>query len=90
MFFDSARYRRTWNEIELADRDGRLLRIDRLVELDDALWVLDYKSSSGETARLDAYREQVRGYCRVLADIFPDRTIHGALVFADAELLEIE
>ena len=90
VFFDSARYRRAWNEIELADRDGRLLRIDRLVELDDALWVLDYKSSSGETARLDAYREQVRGYCRVLADIFPDRTIHGALVFADAELLEIE
>ena len=90
VFFDPARYRRAWNEIELADRDGRLLRIDRLVELDDALWVLDYKSSSGETARLDAYREQVRGYCRALADIFPDRTIHGALVFADAELLEIE
>ena len=90
VFFDPARYRRAWNEIELADRDGRLLRIDRLVELDDALWVLDYKSSSGETARLDAYREQVRGYCRALADIFPDRTIRGALVFADAELLEIE
>lgn len=90
VFFDPARYRRAWNEVELADRDGRLLRIDRLVELDDALWVLDYKSSSGETARLDAYREQVRGYCRALADIFPDRTIHGALVFADAELLEIE
>ena len=90
VFFDPARYRRAWNEIELADRDGRLLRIDRLVELDDALWVLDYKSSSGETARLDAYREQVRGYCRALAAIFPDRTIHGALVFADAELLEIE
>ena len=90
VFFDPARYRRAWNEIELADRDGRLLRIDRLVELDDALWVLDYKSSSGETARLDAYREQVRGYCRALAAIFPDRTIRGALVFADAELLEIE
>ena len=88
-FFDPARYRRAWNELELTDGEGRLLRIDRLVDLGDALWVLDYKSSSGETARLDEYRAQVRGYCRALAEIFPGRRIHGALVFADAGLLEV-
>lgn len=89
-FFDPAQYRRAWNEIELADDQGRLLRIDRLVERDDALWVLDYKSSLGETARLDDYRAQVSGYCRALAAIFPGRKIRGALLFADASLLEVE
>ena len=89
-FFDPACYRRAWNEIELVDNDGRLLRIDRLVEFDEALWVLDYKSSSSETERLDAYRAQVRTYCRALAAIFPKKQVHGALIFADASRLDVE
>ena len=67
-----------------------VLRIDRLVEFDEALWVLDYKSSSSETERLDAYRAQVRTYCRALAAIFPKKQVHGALIFADASRLDVE
>ena len=89
-FFDPARYRRAWNELELADGAGRVLRIDRLVEIDGLLWVLDYKSSASDTARLDEYREQVRGYCRAVGSAFADRTVRGALLFADGGLLEVE
>ena len=88
-FFDPAQYRRAWNEVDLCTRAGALLRIDRLVELDDACWVLDYKSSRSDTARLEEYRAQVAEYCAVVADVFPGKPVHGALIFGDATLLEV-
>ncbi|MBV5277248.1 PD-(D/E)XK nuclease family protein, partial [bacterium] len=63
--------------------------IDRLVELDDAFWVLDYKSSGEDTQHLEAYRAQVADYCAVVAAVFPTRTVHGALVFAEGVVLDV-
>jgi ATP-dependent helicase/nuclease subunit A len=88
-FFDPAQYRRAWNEVDLCTRAGALLRIDRLVELDDGCWVLDYKSSRSDTARLDEYRAQVAEYCSVVADVFPGKAVRGALIFGDATLFEV-
>lgn len=88
-FFDPAQYRRAWNEADLAGGDGSQLRIDRLVEFDGEVWVLDYKSSGSGTARLDDYRAQVAGYCRAVAAAFPGRKVRGALLFSDASLLEV-
>jgi ATP-dependent helicase/nuclease subunit A len=88
-FFDPAQHRRAWNEVDLTAGDGELKRIDRLVEFDDALWVLDYKSTGSDTLRLDDYRAQVLAYCRAVAGVFPARAVRGALIFADASLLEV-
>ena len=88
-FFDPANFLRAWNEIEISSSDGTLRRIDRLVDFEDVLWVLDYKSSGSATARLDTYRAQVADYCRAVAAVFPARTVRGALIFADASLLEV-
>ena len=88
-FFDPTQYRRAWNEVDIRDSDGRLRRIDRLVEHDDAFWVLDYKSGSSDSERLDEYRQQVGDYCRAIASIHPDRPVHGALLFADGNLLKV-
>jgi ATP-dependent helicase/nuclease subunit A len=88
-FFEPSNYRRAWNEIDLCDSAGSLLRIDRLVERDDALWVLDYKSSGSDTARLPEYRRQVATYCRAVAAIFPSHAVRGALIFADSSLHEV-
>lgn len=88
-FFDPAGYRRAWNEAELTDGAGVLLRIDRLVEIGDEMWVLDYKSSGSDTPRLGEYREQVASYCRTVAGVFAERRVRGALVFADGALVEI-
>jgi ATP-dependent helicase/nuclease subunit A len=91
-FFDPALFCRAWNEVDISASDGTLRRIDRLVEFkqpDDALWVLDYKSSGSDTARLDAYRAQVADYCRAVAAVFPGRAVRGALIFADTTLLEV-
>ncbi len=88
-FFDPGQFRRAWNEAELSDGSGGLLRIDRLVEFEDGVWVLDYKSSGCDTSRLDDYRQQVSGYCRAVAGVFPGRSVRGALIFADTTLVEV-
>ena len=88
-FFDPAQYLGAWNEVDLAGPDGKLLRIDRLVELDAGYWVLDYKSSGSGTERIDDYRTQVRTYCQAVSAIFPQRPVRGALIFADASVVEV-
>ena len=89
-FFDPARYRRAWNEVEVGDGLGSVLRIDRLVECEDGLFVLDYKSSASDTPRLAEYRGQVAAYCRALKGAFPGQIIRGVLLFSDGTLLEVE
>ena len=88
-FFDPAIFRRAWNEIDLSASDGTLRRIDRLVELDDELWVLDYKSSGSDTPYMAAYQTQVIDYMQAVASIFSGFRVRGALVFADGRLLEV-
>ncbi len=88
-FFDPAQHRRAWNEVEVASADGLLRRIDRLVEFEEAVWVLDYKSSGRDSARLADYERQLRDYCAAVSAIFPGRPVRGALVFADAVLVEV-
>ncbi|WP_263768767.1 UvrD-helicase domain-containing protein [Propionivibrio soli] len=88
-FFDPTRFRRAWNEVELTSAVGEVRRIDRLVEFDDEIWVLDYKSSHGDTSRIADYREQVTAYCRTVSEVFPDRKARGMLVFSDASLVEV-
>ena len=83
------------NEIDIAWQ-GKILRRDRLVQrrptasTPAAWWVLDYKSSGGDTARLADYREQVAGYCRAVAGVFPGRAVRGALIFADGSVVEVD
>lgn len=88
-FFDPACYRQAWNEVEFADASGNLFRIDRLVEDDEAVWVLDYKSSGNDTDRLSEYCRQVEAYCGAIAGVFANRVVRGALVFSDASLWSV-
>ena len=89
-FFDPACFRKAWNEMEISDATGAVLRIDRLVELDEAMWVLDYKSSGAATERMEDYCSQVAGYCRAVAGIFVGKPVRGALVFADGGFVEVK
>ncbi len=47
-----------WNEKELVDSDGRILRIDRLVKKNDKLFVIDYKTGKPD----NKHKEQVKTY----------------------------
>jgi ATP-dependent helicase/nuclease subunit A len=76
-------------ELELIDVAGDLLRIDRLVEEDDACWVIDFKWRVTPAERT-AYARQVERYCEIVRLIHPNRTVRGVLIAADGELIELD
>lgn len=75
-------------EVEIVNDDGALLRLDRLVELPEALWIIDFKWHIGAGQRA-AYEAQVRRYGQALAAIRPDKPIRLGLIDADGELVEV-
>jgi ATP-dependent helicase/nuclease subunit A len=75
-------------ELDLVAEDGTLLRVDRLVELDDALWILDFKWRVSATER-PQYEAQVRNYAQVLRAVRSDKPVRLALVTADGAVSEV-
>ncbi len=92
-FFDPKKFKAANNEVNLVDANGELLRLDRLVEFDDEVWVLDYKSATSQTAQSSAqladYRIQLTRYRCALLEIYPDKALRCGLIFGDAVLQEI-
>ena len=72
---------------------GELLRIDRLVELDEAggsvWWVLDYKLQHAPQW-LETYREQLQRYRRAVQRLQPGATVRCAFISGEGAVLEIE
>jgi len=66
---------------------GKLKRIDRLVEFDDEVWVLDYKT--GETTDPAPYRAQMAEYQNAMQSVYAGKKIRCALLFADGVLSEV-
>ncbi|MHB1143478.1 MAG: UvrD-helicase domain-containing protein [Thiobacillus sp.] len=94
-FFDPAQYRRAHNEWSLLDGSGRLQRLDRVVEFDDAVWLIDYKTGDDSLALSDAqlterHRPQLAGYRSLLAELHAGKPVHAALLLADGRLIPME
>ena len=87
-FFDPSGIKFARNEMELV-HDGELLRIDRVVALDDAFWILDYKRQLLASERTD-YAAQLLRYRRAAEAIFVDQTIRTALITVDGVLHEFD
>ena len=86
-FFDARQYRAACNEMSYVNAQGELKRIDRLVEFDDEVWVLDYKlGDSGDASR---YRAQMQEYRAAMQAVYASKTVRCALLFADGTLSEI-
>ncbi|HMC13201.1 MAG TPA: UvrD-helicase domain-containing protein, partial [Gallionellaceae bacterium] len=86
-FFDVRQYRSACNEMPYVNARGELKRIDRLVEFDDEVWVLDYKLGDREdTAR---YRAQIQEYRTAMQAVFAGKRMRCALLFADGVLSEV-
>ena len=88
--FDPARHLRAHNELEFLDASGSLARIDRLVEFDREVWVLDYKTGAlGETdaaRRVAGHLAQMAGYREAARALYPDKVVRIALVFGDGQV----
>ncbi|MCX7192907.1 MAG: UvrD-helicase domain-containing protein [Proteobacteria bacterium] len=86
-FFDEQYYLAASNELGYVNATGQLRRIDRLVEFDNEVWVLDYKT--GANTGPDAHAAQLDEYRAAMQAIYPNKTVRCALIFTDGKLLEV-
>ncbi len=86
-FFNPRHYLSANNEMPYVNARGELKRIDRLVEFDDEVWVLDYKT--GADTDLAPYHAQMLEYRTAMQAVYAGKTVRCALLFADGELSEV-
>jgi ATP-dependent helicase/nuclease subunit A len=86
-FFDAQQYQHASNEMPYINAKGELKRIDRLVEFDNEVWVLDYKLGDSEDAA--RYRAQMQEYRVAMQSVYAGKLVRCALIFADGVLREI-
>ncbi|MDH4234359.1 MAG: PD-(D/E)XK nuclease family protein, partial [Gallionella sp.] len=87
-FFDAQQYRSACNEIPYVNAAGELKRIDRLVEFDGEVWVLDYKL--GESEDVARYSAQILEYRNAMQAVYSEKKVRCALMFADGKLIGVE
>ncbi|MDE2310120.1 MAG: PD-(D/E)XK nuclease family protein, partial [Betaproteobacteria bacterium] len=85
-YFDPRHYRSACNEMPYVNARGELKRIDRLVEFDGEVWVLDYKTS--ESANPAPYVAQLAEYRAAMQAVYANKKVRCALLFADGTLCE--
>jgi len=86
-FFDPSQYKRATNEVSYMIETGEVRRIDRLVEFDEEMWVIDYKTGDAKTidpTLMEQYRAQLAEYCAAMRRLYARQHVSGAIVFADA------
>ena len=86
-FFNPQYFQFARNEMELV-HEGELMRFDRIVMLDDGLWVLDYKRNYHPSQQED-YQSQLQRYRHAVAQLYPAQPINTALITVDGHLWQI-
>jgi ATP-dependent helicase/nuclease subunit A len=88
--FDAGMHRAARNEMEFLDPAGRINRIDRLVEYESEVWVLDYKTGGLEETdlarRAEPHLAQMAAYRDAARALYPGKTVRVALVFGDGNV----
>lgn len=87
----SGNWVQAWNELDIANEDGKSYRMDRLVEFDNHLAILDYKLTIPEAGseKYEKYRKQLQGYRAELARIRKDKPSKAYLISAQGKIEEI-
>jgi ATP-dependent helicase/nuclease subunit A len=80
-----------WNELEMIDENGVLFKIDRLVELDDELMILDYKLTIPNVNHplFEKYQNQLKNYQKLVSKIRQDKPVRTLLVDQHANIKEV-
>lgn len=90
-YLTSGEWVQAWNELDIASEDGKSYRMDRLVEFDDHIAILDYKLTLPEmgSEKYEKYRKQLQGYRTELARIRKDKPNKAYLISAQGRIEEI-
>jgi ATP-dependent helicase/nuclease subunit A len=91
-YLTSGQWIAAWNELDIASQEGKSYRMDRLVELDDHLAIIDYKltipKEGGEM--YEKYRKQLQGYQAELTRIRKDKPNKAYLISSKGEIVELK
>lgn len=74
--------RKVLTEQELADSQGNLFRVDRMVVDDERVTVIEYKTGSDREGERN-HLAQMRNYLRIVRDLYPERSIEGVIGYVD-------
>jgi ATP-dependent helicase/nuclease subunit A len=86
-FFDASQHQTANNEVGYVNADGELRRMDRLVEFEHEIWVLDYKS--GNPSEASRYHPQLHEYRAAMQSVYPHKTVRSGLIFGGGEWVEV-
>jgi len=86
-FFNPAHFRFARNEMDVVV-ENKLMRLDRVVVFDHAVWVLDFKRQLLET-ELAGYQTQLQQYCAALRVLFREHKICAGFILADGNFVEL-
>jgi ATP-dependent helicase/nuclease subunit A len=87
-FYNPAHYRLARNEMDVMT-GAEVLRFDRVVIFDDAVWILDYKRNLLDSERAE-YHAQLARYRAAGEMVFPGKNLKTALITADGALWEFD
>ena len=83
-FFDPACHVSAKNEASWISEKGEVRRMDRLVEFENEIWILDYKTGDAR----ESHREQLEEYRAAMQSVFA-KPVRCALIFTDGTLVEV-
>jgi ATP-dependent helicase/nuclease subunit A len=90
-YLTSGQWIAAWNELDIASKEGKSYRMDRLVELDDYIAIIDYKLTipAVGTEKYEKYREQLQNYRAELSRIRKDKPNKAYLISSEGRIHEI-
>ena len=86
-YFDTQQYLSACNEMPYVNAQGELKRIDRLVEFEGEVWVLDYKL--GENTDPARHHAQMLEYKSAMQSVYAGKQVRCALLFGDGVFTEL-
>jgi ATP-dependent helicase/nuclease subunit A len=91
-FFFNEDIQHSWEELDIGTDDGRLLRMDRLVEFFDRLVILDYKLSipSVDDPLYEKYAQQMSVYREAVCRLRNDKPVESYLLGANGGVLALK
>jgi ATP-dependent helicase/nuclease subunit A len=79
--------RRVLMEQEVADRSGRLYRIDRIVIDKELIQIVDFKTGNADLR--GSHEGQLRNYMHLIGEIYPVDRVAGILAYVDLGKTEV-
>jgi len=91
-YLTSGQWVQAWNELDIASEEGKTYRMDRLVELEDHLAIIDYKLTIPKegSEKYEQYRKQLQNYQAELTRIRKDKPNKAYLISAEGEIVEVK